>query len=81
MSELKKYAVRIIWPRYVTVVAQSENEAIAKGMDMANDLFQKSETLMPYVDSVTEIEKKFETLAKVSDETVDNSNKGDNSDV
>lgn len=78
MSELRKYAVRIIWPRYVTVVAQSENEAIEKGMDMANDLFQKSETAMPYVDTVTEIKKKFQSLAKVSDETVDNSNKGDN---
>ena len=80
MSELKTYAVRVIWPAYVTVRAETESGAIAQGMEMADDLFE-SERIRPYVDSVTEIEKKFETLAKVSDETVDNSNKGDNSDV
>jgi hypothetical protein len=80
MSELKKYAVRIIWPAYVTVRAETESGAIAQGMEMADDLFE-SERIRPYVDSVTEIAKKFETLAKVSDEIVDNSNKGDNSDV
>ena len=78
MSELKKYAVRVIWPHYFTVTAQSENEAIEKGMDLADSVFLRNENMIPYVDTVTEIEKKFQSLAKVSDETVDNSNKGDN---
>jgi hypothetical protein len=73
MSELKKYAVRVIWPVYVTVRAETESGAIAQGMEMADDLFETS-TIRPYVDSVTEIEKQFQNLAKVSDETVDNSN-------
>jgi hypothetical protein len=73
MSELKKYAVRIIWPCYITVDADTESQAIAQGMEMADDLFETS-TIKPYVDSVTEIEKKFQNLTKVSDETVDNNN-------
>lgn len=71
MSELKTYAVRVIWPVYVTVSSETESGAIAQGMEMADDLFEVS-TIRPYVDSVTEIEKKFESLAKVSDESVDN---------